>query len=90
MQETTLVENPSIPLILLTGSAYFVKESNINSESFILIGWCDKRDNRIGKYQSTHASQKPIKAGFWHQKFQSESCFWSANTPVDTPLRSVL
>ena len=57
MQGTTQVENPPIPLILSTGSAYFVEKSNINCESWIPIGWLNKSDNRIGKDQSACAAQ---------------------------------
>ena len=57
MQGTTLVENPSIPLILLTGSTYFVEKSNINCESWILIGGLDKSDNSIGNDQSAGAAE---------------------------------
>ena len=57
MQGTIQVGNQSIPLILSTGSAYFVKKLNINCESWILIGWIDKSDNSIGNDQSAGAAQ---------------------------------
>ena len=61
MQGTTSVGNSSIPLILSKGSAYFVKKSNINCESCILIGWLDKSNNRIGKDESAcMCSSKPL------------------------------
>ena len=57
MQGTTQVENQLIPLILLRGSAYFVKKLNINHESCILIGWVNKSDNRISNDQSAGAAE---------------------------------
>ena len=75
MQGTTQVENQSIPLILLTGSAHFVEKLNINCESWTPIGWINKSDNSIGNDQSAGAAQTPIKAGFWHQNFHSEPSF---------------
>ena len=80
MQGTTQVENCSFSLITPTGSTYFVKKLNINCESWILIGWINKSNNGIGKYQKSMCSPKPLKAGVWHQKFHSVPPFWSANT----------
>ena len=51
------VGNGLIPLILLTGSTYFVEKLNINCELWILIGWINKSDNRIGNDQSADTAQ---------------------------------
>ena len=64
----TSVGNPSIPLILLTGSAYFVEKLNIKCESCILIGWLNKSDNRIGKRSKVHVQDRTFKSRGLHQK----------------------
>ena len=69
------LESPSIPLILLTGSTYFVKKLNINSESCILIGWLDKIDNGSVKIKSACAGQKPLKTEVLCQKLHSVLSF---------------
>ena len=79
MRGTTQVKNQSIPLILPTGSAYFVEKSNIHCESCILIGWANKKVTIGSAMIKVQVQPKPIKAGFWHQKFHSEPSFWSVN-----------
>ena len=59
MQGATSVDNGLIPLILLTGFTYFAEKLNINCESWILIGWVDKRDNSIGSDQSAGTAKNP-------------------------------
>ena len=81
-QGTTSVGNPSIPLILFTGSTYFVEKWNIIHESCIPIAWLNKGDNSISKDQKCTCRPEPLKAEVCTKSFILCLVFREA-TPVE-------